>query len=307
MGSVGSAQSQLQLLDPKLAKHLVPLGENSMCSSRLPLLAGLSQLLPEGALKRGASYCISGLGKAAFAMALACEAAKEGAFIAVVDDGSFGWAACAESGIAPEQVVGFKAPAPDRLGHLLAALLEGFEVVILTAGHLNAVTARNLQARLRERSAVLLVLVQSGYGPSHAAFSSAKPAALSPRARFDLGLAHWDGLGSGHGFLQARRLLVHTNGKGLGAGRSHLLWLPDEMGEVRLEALKATHGETSVGLNGDGLMSKRLSASATVTSTASVALANSEAPAAVGHPDAASVCGAAKGGALVGRELRDAV
>jgi hypothetical protein len=44
--------------------------------------------------------------------------------------------------------------------------------------------------------------------------------------------ADWQGLGWGHGRLQARRLVVETGGRRLAMPRKTALWLPDSQGRV---------------------------------------------------------------------------
>ena len=125
--------------------------------------------------------------------------------------------------MALERLVLVAAPERDAWGGVVAALVDGFDLVILHAGRTGVRTAdaRRLVARARERGAVLLQL-GSGWPEG---------------ADLQLQVTHsrWEGLDDGHGHLQARKVRVTRSGRGEAAQpRRADLWLPGPDGGVEL-------------------------------------------------------------------------
>ncbi|MGQ0434769.1 MAG: hypothetical protein ACT452_20460 [Microthrixaceae bacterium] len=194
---------------------------------RLPVLPALEALLPGAGLRRGATVsvgAVAGVGGAtSLALALVAQASIAGSWVAAVGVPSLGLVAADELGVALERLVLVAAPERDAWGGVAAALVDGFDVVVLQAGRggVRPTDARRLVARARERGAVLVQL-----GPG---WPDGADLALQVTA------AHWEGLGDGHGHLQARKVRVSRGGRGEAAQPRHLdLWLPGASGEVEV-------------------------------------------------------------------------
>ena len=105
---------------------------------------------------------------------------------------------------------------------MVATLLDAVDLVVLAVPErARAGDARRLQARARERGAVLVVLGPGG------GFEADVSLVVSS--------ATWCGLEQGAGRLQARQVVVEAGGRRQAARPRRLaLWLPDAAGEVRV-------------------------------------------------------------------------
>lgn len=184
---------------------------------RLPVLAPLEPLLPLGALQRGTTVSIraDGVGgSTSLALALVAEASRTGAWLAAVGLPSLGLVAADEAGVALERLVLVAAPERSAWGGVAAALVDGFDLLLLhvRAGGVRPAEARKLVARARERGAVL---VQLGSGWDREA---------------DIALriveARWEGPDDGYGHLDARRIVVEATGRRAARPMRAELWLP---------------------------------------------------------------------------------
>lgn len=175
-----------------------------------PALAGVVQL------HAGASYSVDGLG---LAMTLLAGPSRAGEWCAVVGVPDFGAEAAAELGVDLARTVLVPEPG-DQWLEVTAALVDVTPVVLLRpGGRVAASVAERIGARLRTRSAVLLV--QGEWPRSEARLAVEEPA--------------WTGLGRGHGHLRSRRVSVSVR-RGAAPARSTGLWLPDpDLGVRRAE------------------------------------------------------------------------
>ena len=191
---------------------------------RLPVLPSLEGLLPGAGLRRGATVAVGAAagvsGATTLALALLAQASMAGSWVAAVGLPSLGLVAADELGVALERLVLVAAPDRDAWGGVVAALVDGFDVVVLQAsrGGVRPADARRLVARARERGTVLL---QLGAGwPDGADLS------------LQITRARWEGLGEGHGHLEARKVRISRTGRGEAAPPRHLdLWLPGPDGQ----------------------------------------------------------------------------
>ncbi len=198
-----------------LARPVVLAGER-----RLAVPGPLGELLPGGGLQRGTVVAVEGsrgTGGASVVLALLAAATAAGEWAAVVDaEESFGALAAAEAGVALERLAvvrlgGCESRVPERLGTVVATLLESMTVVAVTVPRrMRPAEARRLVARAREQGAVL---VAAGSWPGEAA--------LHLRAE----ASAWSGLGQGEGLLGARTLRVTVTGRGA-AGRERTADVP---------------------------------------------------------------------------------
>lgn len=190
---------------------------------RLPVLPCLESLLPGGGLRRGSTVAVgsaAGVGGAtSLALALVAQASTAGSWVAAVGLPSLGLVAADELGVALERLVLVAAPERDAWGGVVAALVDGFDLVLLHAGRggVRPADARRLVARARERGVVLVQL-----GPSWP-----DGADLS----LEITRSRWEGIDDGHGHLRARKVRVVRAGRGEAAQPRQLdLWLPAASG-----------------------------------------------------------------------------
>jgi hypothetical protein len=213
----GAAREQLG----ELAERVRPVTLTR--EQRLPVLPALEALLPGGGLRRGATVSVGSSvgGATSLALALVAEASQHGSWVAAVGVPSLGLVAADELGVALERLVLVAAPERDAWGGVVAALVDGFDLIVLHAGRtgVRTVDARRLVARARERGAVL---VQLGSGWPETA-----------DVQLEVTRARWEGLDDGHGHLQARKVRVAGGGRAEAAQPRRVdLWLPGPGGEV---------------------------------------------------------------------------
>jgi hypothetical protein len=173
--------------------------------SGLSVLPALEHLLPHGVLPRGCVVSCQGVAAWSVALALVAGPSREGLWVGIAGASGLGLAAAAERGVSLERVVSVVEPpaAPfgaARWADLLAALIDGFDVVLLGTGVrcVNERQARRLQARAQHRGVVLVTVDTPAFGA-------------------DLRLAteelEWSGLGEGHGVAMRRTVQVECSGR----------------------------------------------------------------------------------------------
>lgn len=164
----------------------------------LPVHPGLAGLLPGRALERGSMLVVDG--STSLVLALLAEASREGAWVALVGMPRVGVLAAHQLGLDLSRLVLVPEPGPDG-PTVLAALLDGVDVVVVGDVALTDADRRRLSARARERGAVLV---------STAPWPGAHVTLTAEVAR-------WEGLGRGEGRLRSRRLVVRGGGRGAAA------------------------------------------------------------------------------------------
>lgn len=168
----------------------------------LPVLPGLAGLLPDAGLRQGSTIAVNG--STSLLLALIAEVTQRGSWAAVVGAPDLGLVAAAELGVVTHRVAMIPAVTDETSGDVIAALLDGFDIVAVAADHVlhrgqrGLTLARRLTARARSRAAVLLTI-------------GAWPGA-------DLTLqcseVRWQGLAAGTGYLRAQEALVTVRGRG---------------------------------------------------------------------------------------------
>jgi hypothetical protein len=186
----------------------------------IPVPGPLGELLPGGALRRGAVVAVEGVaggGASSVALALAAAVTTTGEWAAAIDLGaSLGGRAAAEAGVALDRFAVVRPPAgrsfpAERWATAAAVLLDGMSLVIAELPSparrwaVRAADARRLVARAREREVILVP-----FGPF-----AAWPAEVSLRVRAAGGA--WPGLDAGSGVLGERTVRVHVEGRGAAA------------------------------------------------------------------------------------------
>jgi hypothetical protein len=164
----------------------------------LPVPPGLAGVLPTGALERGSTVVVHG--STSLALGLLAEASRTGSWVALVGLPGAGVLAAAQLGLDLDRVVLVPAPGPDG-PTVLAALLDGVDVVVVGDVALGDGDRRRLSARARERGAVLLSI--GAWSGAHLVLTAE--------------VTRWEGLGHGHGRLRSRRMTVRCAGRGAAA------------------------------------------------------------------------------------------
>jgi hypothetical protein len=194
----------------------------------IPVLPSLGTLLPAG-LRRGTVVAVRArpgvTGSTSLALTLVAGPSQDGAWVAAVGARSLGLAAAAELGVALERLVVVDVDRQRRvqLASVVAALVDGFDVVLVGAGaraRLRRGDTRRLIARVRERGAVLVSVGDDLPGGS-------------AQVRLEVTACAWEGLDQGAGFLQRCRATVEATGRAA-ASRS-----------LRTELLLRTRGDRS--------------------------------------------------------------
>jgi len=208
---------------------------------RLPVAEGLHSLFDPRTgsvgLTRGTSVGVSGAqGSVSLALALVAEAMRAGSWVAVVDAPWLGLAALEQYGIDLSRLVmvgqtsaGSRDSGSRDSGlrdsgqwaSVMAALVDGFEVVIHTSRSVGERDARRVRAHAREKEAVLMQV------------GSVRAGGVAD-LQLDVVGSAWSGVGDGHGYLKSRMVDVEVSGRRFGGvPRRVSLWLPDEHGVVR--------------------------------------------------------------------------
>jgi hypothetical protein len=176
----------------------------------LPVLPAVEALLPSRGLRRGSIVQVDGLaGATSMAFAVAAGPTRAGSWVACVGADDLGWAAAVEAGVDMERLVVVRTP-QESWATVAAALVDAFDVVLCGFDRApSMVEARRLQARARERGAVLIVVGgrRGGVGPARRSWPGVA----------DLGLtvidAQWQGLGEGWGHLRSRLVTIEISGR----------------------------------------------------------------------------------------------
>jgi hypothetical protein len=171
----------------------------------------LADLVPGGAVVRGSVLRVAGApgaGSTTVAFELAAAFTALGEWAAAVDlDATLGPLAAAEAGVALERFAVVRRVPPARWATVVAALLDGVSLVLAEVPRgVRLGDARRLEARVREREAVLVAAEPHGVAwPAGAAYVVHAAAST------------WDGLEAGAGVLAGRRLQVRVEGRGQAA------------------------------------------------------------------------------------------
>lgn len=182
----------------------------------LPVHSVLTPLLDH--LQRGTVVGCEGAVAVSLALAVAAGPSRAGAWVGVAGLAGLNAAAAAECGVVLERLVSVAA-APGGWGEVVAAMIDGFDVVVLggAAARVGQGDARRLQARAQARGAVLVTVGGSSVGCD---------------VRLRGAQVAWRGLGQGHGVVRARRVLVEAGGRRLSRPRQAEVWLPEPQGAL---------------------------------------------------------------------------
>ncbi|HEY3409143.1 MAG TPA: hypothetical protein VGK53_13305 [Propionicimonas sp.] len=199
----------------------VAVKEGRIRQTPFPVHPELAALLPDGGLKPGSAYSISGAG--ALLLALLAEPSREGYWCGVVGMPDFGAEAAAHAGVDLDRLALVPDPAEQWMA-TTAALVEALPIVAVhPSGRVTEGEAARLMSRLRDREAVLLV-----DGPW-------------PRAEAQLAVSglSWSGVGAGFGYLTSREVTVTVSSRRSPLRRSVRLVLPTKEGRLTAVAAAA--------------------------------------------------------------------
>lgn len=203
-----SALDRQSDLKAGLQEKINRMQSNRLGSTRLPTVPALARILPGGGIHAGAAYSVQD--STTLAMALLAGPSSTGAWCSVVGIPSFSIEAAAGFGIELERLV-LIPHAGDQWLTVTAAMIDVVSVVLTKAPeHITPSGIARLKARLRQRGAALIAL---GSWPQSDSVLSVSGSS-------------WDGLGSGTGHLNTRRMTITASGHG-GRSRSTELRLAD--------------------------------------------------------------------------------
>ena len=218
-----------------------PLSETPLARERLlPVHQALAPLfgLASGdpaplALTRG--HTVACVGSAAMSCALAVLVAptQAGSWAGVVGLPSCGVQAAADLGVSLERTVFVADPTSGSRASsqqadaaaVLSALVDGVDVLLLAHHVVNSLSPsllRRLQTRVQSRGGILVVVHETKSSTS----------SLSADIRLTATTEQWQGVGSGHGHLQRRRVLLQLDGRRRARTSAHSVWLPDHRGQL---------------------------------------------------------------------------
>jgi hypothetical protein len=205
----------------------------------VPVLEPLAALFVGGGLARGAVVRVAGAGATSLALGLAAAATRQGAWAGCAGLPGIGLQAAGELGVALERLVVVPELALASWATVVAALLDGMEVVIVAppAGARPG-DGRRLAVRARERGSVLVVA-----GPRADGFEAG--------VVLRVGAGGWSGPAGGAGRLEQRAVEALGRGAAARPRRARLL-LPGPGGAVEV-APAAPVGLAPVGLAPVGL------------------------------------------------------
>lgn len=191
----------------------------------LPVHPDLAGLFPWGGLRRGSTVSVRG--SMSLLLGLLAESTAGDSWAGVVGLPDVGVAAAAELGVAVDRLALVRHPGAELLA-VVAALLDGMDLVVTARGRLTDAQARRLSARARHRGAVLLT-------PDP--WPSADVEVCRAQVR-------WSGIGGGHGYLARREVAVRSQGRGAAARPTRAeLQLPGPGGAIAPRPVAPGSGE----------------------------------------------------------------
>lgn len=223
----------LEQLDPELVAKIRPVtlaGERT-----LPVPDVLTSLFPWGGIQRGTSLAVAGIGSWSLAMAVAAEALGAEGWLAVVGVPDLNLVAAADLGLRLDRVLMVEDPGPGRWATVVATLLESVEIVaVAPTQRVGSIDRRRLAARVREQESVLLHLDGGRHWPSVVDLT------------LTTDVEQWDGIGQGHGRLQARRVRVGATARRGGSDGADgvSVWLPGPDGRLGAAASRRVEGRS---------------------------------------------------------------
>jgi hypothetical protein len=209
----------------------------------LPVDTAFASLLggSQAVLVRGQVVSCRGPAAATFAIALAAEPVRQGAWLVLVDVTWLEVEAAAELGVPLERVVGVgTSTSPAAWVEAMGAVVDGFDLIITSIPRVGAAQIRRVLQRVTSRGAVLLtvpppsatVASRDRHRPPGATVAPRDTSGFTPDVVIDVVDTEWTGLGDGHGHLTGRRVRAVATGRRWPRQRSAALWLPAPSGRI---------------------------------------------------------------------------
>ena len=196
----------------------------------LPVAPEFAELLGTPGLRRGSTLAVvadGAPGTTSVAFGLVAAASSAGAWCAAAGLEDLGLVAADEFGVALDRLVLVPRPGK-RFPTVVAALLDGCDVVLVAATGLALADRRRLSVRARERRAVLIVLAGS-----QAAAVASRPWPDGVDVRFSVTGGVFVGLGAGSGRVRAHRVDVAVTRRAASPRETRAsLWFPSPSGEI---------------------------------------------------------------------------
>jgi hypothetical protein len=208
----------------------------------LPVPEVFHGLLPGGGLQRGWTTRVDGGASArALAWALLSNVTTSGGWIAVVDVSGINLGAAREVGIAIERVLVVTTPDSATWSATIGALIGAVDVIVFGSPNHRVQQSeyRRMASRCRERGTVLVELAPDPVQRRSNRFTRDDGRHSGGQLQYDVSFTvdpvRWQGLGRGHGRVQARGLdVVATGRRTPGAGRRGRFELPAADGTLKM-------------------------------------------------------------------------
>jgi hypothetical protein len=189
-------------------------------ASVLPVAEEMAALFPEGGLMRGQTVLTRGPASRSLALAVVARGVAIGAWLAVLDMPELSPEALHEIGVPLHRVVAVSTGT--QPADVLAAVFDGFEVVIMPALLYRGALARRVAQRIRAKGVCLVLVDTSDVG-------AASGSTEGIDAELNTSEIHWRGIGWGTGRLMARHLVVHRSGRRMPRPVTTTVQLPADM------------------------------------------------------------------------------
>lgn len=172
----------------------------------LAVIESLAAVLPDG-LVRGRSVLCSGDAALSLALAVVAGASRSGSWLAVFGLTDLGLLAAHEQGVALERTVLVTPPSSStQWSAALGAAVEGFELALVEVpSRISVGEARKVQQRVLARRAVLILVDVDG--------RHARQPVFQPDVVLHTVTTGWSGIGSGHGHVRGRDVMVEVSGR----------------------------------------------------------------------------------------------
>jgi hypothetical protein len=197
----------------------------------LPVAPEFAELLGTPGLRRGSTLAVvadGARGTTSVVLALVAEASSLGAWCAAVGLKDLGFVAAGELGVALDRLVLVPRPGK-RFTTVVAALLDGCDVVLAAAPELAPADRRRLSVRARERRSVFIVVT----GSQAAAVVVGRPWPDGVDVRLAVTGGAFAGLGAGSGRVCSHRVDVVATRRGAHPReRCGYFWLPSPPGNA---------------------------------------------------------------------------
>jgi len=122
----------------------------------------LASLLPSHGLERGSVYCLGGDASLSLLAAFVSSATQDGSWLSLVNLQQVGFLALHEYGVALHRTVSVSVERNASWGAVVGALVDGFDLVAVSAPQCSPAEARRITARVKAQSSVLFLIGAPG-------------------------------------------------------------------------------------------------------------------------------------------------